>query len=101
MRNGRNMFDIAWRRLLLMLGLGVAGTAIGAVAASDRVFAKQFACAGIEVDLPKMTYDPELQMMVDPVTRLAVYESAGKVAKHNPTVTAGCKNCPKCDDYCQ
>ena len=100
MSENRNLLSTAWGWLFVMLGLGAAGTATGAVAASDGVFAKQFARSGVEVTLPAMTYDPELQMMVDPVTRQPIYEQAGKVAKHNPTVTAGCKTCPKCDDYC-
>ena len=95
-----NWLNTSWRRVVLTLSLGATGAAISAVATSDGVFAKQFACSGIEVKLPEMTYDPELQMMVDPVTRQPIYEQAGKVAAHNPTVTAGCKTCPKCDDYC-
>ena len=47
-----------------------------------------------------MTYDPELQMMIDPVTRRPIYLDSQKVATLNATVTAGCANCPKCDDNC-
>ena len=93
-------FNPTWGRLLVMLGLGAAGTAVGAVTAPDGVFATQFARSGIEFNLPEMTYDPELQMMVNPVTRQPIYEKGGEVAARNPTVTAGCKTCPKCDDYC-
>jgi hypothetical protein len=89
------------RRLVLTLGVGATGAAISAVGTSDSVFAKQFACSAVEITLPEMTYDPELQMMVHPVTRQPLYETAGKMAAHNPTVTAGCKTCPKCDDYCK
>jgi hypothetical protein len=94
-------FSTLWRRLVLTLGVGASGAVIAAVTAPDDVFAKQFACSAVEITLPEMTYDPELQMMVHPVTRQPIYETAGKMAAHNPTVTAGCKNCPKCDDYCR
>jgi hypothetical protein len=92
--------NTSWRRVVLMLGLGAAGGTIS-IATSDAVFAKQFACTGIEIQLPEMMYDPELQMMVDPATRQPIYEQAGKLAAtHTPSVTSGCKTCPKCDDYC-
>jgi hypothetical protein len=39
-------------------------------------------------------------MMVDPVTRRPIYLDSQKVATLNATVTAGCANCPKCDDNC-
>ncbi len=45
---------------------------------------------------PPMVYDPELQVMVDPVTRQPIYSKNKdmKLAK----VTAGCKDCPKYDE---
>jgi hypothetical protein len=86
------------RRSLLMLGLGVAGTAAGAVAGPDRVFANQFVGEGAGVKLPTMVYDPRLQMMVDPANGQAVYEDARKLKLALPTVTAGCSDCPKKDD---
>jgi hypothetical protein len=52
------------------------------------------------VKLPEMTYDPELQMMVDPSTRKPIYLDSQKVATINATITAGCPSCPKCDDAC-
>jgi hypothetical protein len=93
-------FNGARRRLLKLFGLGAAGTAIGAVVASDQIFAKQFVDNGPIVKLPKMIYDPELQMMVNPDTRQPIYEDAGRidVASGLPTVTSGCGNCPKRDD---
>lgn len=90
----------ARRQVLRLFGLGAAGTAIGAVAASTNVFAKQFAGDVTPVKLPEMTYDPKLQMMVDPSTRKPIYLDSQKVATINATVTAGCANCPKCDDNC-
>jgi hypothetical protein len=93
-------FSAARRRLLKLCGLGAAGTAMGAVVASDRIFAKQFVDEGPTLKLPKMIYDPHLQMMVDPDTRRPIYEDAERidVASGLPTVTSGCGNCPKKDD---
>jgi hypothetical protein len=95
-----DVFNAARRRVLRILGLGAAGTVIGAVAAPDSLFAKQFAGDVSPIKLPEMTYDPELQMMVDPVTRRPIYLDSQKVATLNATVTAGCADCPKCDDNC-
>ena len=91
---------IARRRILKLFGLGAAGTAVGAVAASNRIFAKQFVDDGLDIKLPKMTYDPQLQMMVDPQTRKPIYDDASRidVASGLPTVTSGCGDCPKKDD---
>lgn len=88
---------------LKILGLAAVGSALGASAPPDGVFAKQFACKGVHIVLPSMVYDPDLQMMVDPATRVPIYDDAGKMrlAENLPTVTAGCSDCPKCDDYCQ
>jgi hypothetical protein len=106
-------FKTSRRRLLYMLGLGAAGAIV-----ADKLFATQFAREASTVKLPKMVYDPGLQMMVDPVTRLPVYARAEMLHQNNvakkakskktrkakskalPTVTAGCSNCPKCDDHC-
>jgi len=100
MSNHEVSFSAARRRLLKMFGLGAAGTAMGAVVASDRIFAKQFLDEGPVIKLPKMVYDPELQMMVDPETRRPIYEDPARitVASGLPTVTAGCGDCPKKDD---
>jgi hypothetical protein len=95
-----HLFNIARRQVLRMFGLGAAGTAIGAVVASEGLFAKQFTGEAAPIKLPEMTYDPERQMMVDPVTRRPLYLDSQKVATINATVTAGCPNCPKCDDNC-
>lgn len=91
---------IARRGILKLFGLGVAGTAAGAVVASNRVFAKQFVDDGLDIKLPPMTYDPQLQMMVDPQTRKPIYDDASRidVASGLPTITSGCKDCPKKDD---
>jgi hypothetical protein len=91
---------IARRRILKLFGFGAAGTAVGAVVASNRIFAKQFVDDGLDVKLPLMTYGPQLQMMVDPRTRRPIYEDASRidVASGMPTVTAGCSDCPKKDD---
>lgn len=118
-------YKISRRRLLYMLGFGAAGAVIGV----DQLFAKQFARETTPVKLPDMVYDPDLQVMVDPVTRKPLYTRAEMVAaersaipeptstppespspyyepspkatpKPLPTVTAGCSDCPKCDDNC-
>ena len=93
-------FDAARRRVLSLLGFGAAGAALSVVA-SDKVFAKQF-CGEVTAGSqpPQMVYDPKLQMMVDPSTRKPIYLDSQKVATINATVTAGCSNCPKCDDAC-
>lgn len=91
-------FDAARRRVLSMLGFGAAGAALSVVA-SDKVFAKQF-CGEVTAGSPppQMVYDPKLQMMVDPLTHSPVFEDAKKLRVANPTITAGCKDCPKRDD---
>lgn len=85
------------RKVLSLFGLGAAGTALGVVA-SDKVFAKQFCGEAATMSNPRMVYDPGLQVMVDPTTRKPVYEDAKKLRMANPTITAGCKDCPKRDD---
>ena len=92
--------NAARRRVLRLFGLGAAGTAVGVVAATENVFAKQFTGNVTPIKLPEMTYDPGLQMMVDPATRQPIYLDSQKVATINATVTAGCPTCPKCDDAC-
>jgi hypothetical protein len=94
------VFNSARRRVLRLLGLGAAGTAIAAVSTSESLFAKQFAGDAAPIKLPQMTYDPALQMMVDPVSRRPIYLDSQKVATINATVTASCPSCPKCDDSC-
>ncbi len=93
-------FSAARRRLLTLIGLGAAGTMLPAVMKSGGLFAKQFVGDTSKVDIPKMIYDPELQMMVDPATRKPIYEDMESitVASGLPTVTAGCSDCPKKDD---
>jgi hypothetical protein len=89
--------NLSVRRLLLaMLGVGAAGTAAGAAEPSSGLFARQFLDRGVEMSVPQMVYDPELQMMVDPVTKQPIYEKNNqmKFAK----VTAGCATCPKYDE---
>ncbi len=90
-------FSAARRKVLTLFGLGAAGTALGVVA-SDKVFAKQFCGQAASTSNPTMVYDPELQVMVDPLTRKPIYEDAKKLRLALPTVTAGCSNCPKKDD---
>ena len=91
-------FNAARRKVLSLFGLGAAGTALGVVVASDKVFAKQFCGAAANVKAAPMLYDPDLQVMVDPLTRKPIFEDAKKLRLANPTVTAGCKDCPKKDD---
>lgn len=93
-------FNAARRRLLTLFGVGAAGTAFAAVSGSGLLFAKQFAGDVSQVKVPDMVYDPKLQMMVDPVTRVPIYENMKNitVASGLPTVTAGCDDCPKKDD---
>jgi hypothetical protein len=94
------VFNAARRRMLTLLGVGAAGTALAAVSGSGHVFAKQFVGDASRVKLPDMVYDPKLQMMVDPVTRVPIYEDMQNitVASGLPTITAGCGDCPKKDD---
>jgi hypothetical protein len=96
----KEKFSAARRRLLRLLGLGIGGTALGSVGVTDRVFAKQFATDGTKVTLPRMAYDADLQMMVNPDTRIPIYEDAKKIpiASGLPTITSGCGDCPKKDD---
>lgn len=127
--NWDGSFNISRRHLLYMLGLGAVGLgAARAVVRADTLFAKQFARGTTPVQLPDMVYDPDLQMMVDPVTRQPLYARVEMLAaegnrearpeseetptpkvtpkpkpkkpKALPTVTSGCSKCPKCDDHC-
>jgi len=123
--NWDGSFNISRRHLLYILGLGAVGLgAARAAVRADTLFAKQFARGTTPVQLPDMVYDPDLQMMVDPVTRQPLYARVEMLAvedncearmeseetptprpkpkkpKALPTVTAGCSNCPKCDDNC-
>jgi hypothetical protein len=90
----KNAFKSASRWLLTIFGLGAAGTAVN-LTATDQVFAKQFLDKGADMLVPPMVYDPELQVMVDPATRIPIYSKNKdmKLAK----VTAGCSDCPKYD----
>lgn len=99
MTSDKLSFSAARRRVLKVFGLGVTGTVAAAVA-TDRVFAKQFLDTGPVINLPKMVYDPTLQMMVDPLTQRPIYEDSKEitVASGLPTVTSGCGDCPKKDD---
>ncbi len=90
-------FSSVRRHLLKALGLG----ALGSVGGTQSLFAKQFVGEVVTKKVPDLVYDPELQMMVDPLTRLPVYDDPKKIRMALPTVTAGCKDCPKCDDDCQ
>jgi hypothetical protein len=99
MSSKHGSFSAGRRKLLAGLGAGAAGTALLAVTGSSRLFAAQFVGEATRIDMPKMIYDPELQMMVDPVTRVPVYEdmSTITVASGLPIVTANCSDCPKND----
>jgi hypothetical protein len=85
------------RRLLQMLGLGAAGTAAAGIVASDGVFAKHFIGSRAELKVPEMVYDPEQQVMIDPVTRRPIHERGKKIQVATAIVTAGCRDCPKND----
>ena len=105
MKKDDDLFNIARRRTLKMLGLGAAAAAVGAALGSDRLFAKQFVGEATRVKVPKMVYDPDLQMMVDPDTRVPIYEDMENitVASGLPTITSSspenpCSDCPKKDD---
>lgn len=83
--------------LLTLIGFGAAMTATGQAEASTSIFAKDFLDEGARMSVPNMVYDPVLQVMVDPVTRIPIYSKQNKdirLAK----VTAGCKDCPKYDE---
>ena len=99
MKHANTPFNAARRRLLTLLGLGAAGTALAAATGSKRLFAKQFVGEAAQGDLPKMVYDTELQMMVDSVTRIPICANMKKitVASDYPLVTARCDECPKND----
>jgi hypothetical protein len=88
------------RRVLRLFGLGAAGTALGVVAGTENLFAKQFAGDVAPTKLPVMTYDPELQMMVDPTSKQPIYLDSQKIATLSATITSSCPTCPKCDDAC-
>jgi hypothetical protein len=90
----------ARRRVLKLFGLGAAGTALGVVAGTEILFAKQFAGDVAPIKLPEMIYDPELQMMVDPTTKQPIYLDSQKMATLSATITSSCPTCPKCDDAC-
>ena len=85
------------RALMTMIGVSAAGAVATAPgqAAPGNVFACQFLDKAAAMDIPNMVYDPNLQMMVDPVTLQPIYQNNKqlKMAK----VTAGCSNCPKYD----
>jgi hypothetical protein len=85
------------RALLTIVGIGTAGVVMAGPgqAATSNVFACQFLDKAAAMDIPNMVYDPNLQMMVDPVTSRPIYQDNKqlKMAK----VTAGCSNCPKYD----
>ena len=87
--------SLARRKVLKFLGLGT----LAGIVSSEKVFARQFTGPVAPVEPPQMVYDPNLQLMVDPTTREPVMKSQ-KVATIRATVTAGCKDCPKCDDNC-
>lgn len=100
MKYAKTSFNAARRRLLKLLGLGAAGMVLAVSTGSKSLFAKQFVGETTHVDFPEMVYDPELQMMVDPVTRIPIYEDMKNitVASGLPTITAKCDTCPKKDD---
>ena len=89
------------RHALKLFGLGAAGAVamLAGVTAPDTVFAMQFVKDSNTIKTPRMVYDERLQMMVDPVSLLPIYEDAKnlKVASGLPIVTAGCSDCPKND----
>ena len=99
-KDNDRLINSARRRVLKLFGLGAAGTALGVVAGTENLFAKQFVGNVTPIKLPEMTYDPQLQMMVDPTSKQPIYLDSQKVATINATITAGCKDCPKCDDHC-
>ncbi len=88
-------FNAARRRALRFLGLGAVAAAF---AAPTTLFARQFVGATAKSKTPNMVYDPDLQMLVDPLTREPVYEDAKRLRLALPCVTAGCSDCPKRDD---
>ena len=83
--------------LLTLIGFGAAVTAAGQAGASSSIFARDFLDEGAQMSVPNMVYDPVLQVMVDPVTRIPIYSKQNKDIKL-AKVTAGCKDCPKYDE---
>lgn len=82
---------------LTLVGFGAAVTAAGQAGASGSIFARDFLDEGARMSVPNMVYDPVLQVMVDPVTRVPIYSKQNKDIKL-AKVTAGCKDCPKYDE---
>ncbi len=98
-----NKFDglseVARSWLMKIFRLSVAaGPAICAMGVSDKVFASQFLEKGAEMTFPQMTYDPGLQMMVNPVTRQPIYENNKDMKLAKVTDYNGCSDCPKYDE---
>ena len=85
------------RAVFGLMGLGTASAAVGAIVMPDEVFAKQFLGDGARVQIPKMVYDPHMQMMVEPGSRLPIYSNGKNIKLATATVTAGCGDCPKND----
>jgi hypothetical protein len=109
----KNWADYLAQRTLTASALGIFAACASAAAptavppgseAPGSIFAKRLACeaparSGL---LPVMVYDAEMQMMVDPVTRLPIFrpDAVEMYANCLPSITAGCADCPKCDDCC-
>jgi len=63
----RTLRAFAWR-LLNIIGVAAVGTGMVSGAGGDKVFAKQFLQDAANFPTPRMTYNPELQLMINPDT---------------------------------
>ena len=79
-----------------LFGISALGGSMSGPDGVGNIFAKQFLDEGAKMEIPKMVYDQNLQMMVDPSSGRPIYEKnkSFKMAK----VTAGCDDCPKYDE---
>jgi hypothetical protein len=68
MMKSNGIFDPLVSRLLNMVGIATIGAVIVPLAGGQQVFAKQFFQEATPMPLPEMAYNPELQLMVNPVT---------------------------------
>jgi hypothetical protein len=101
-RNGK--WRVIVRRVLSLAGLTAASTGIVSVASGGQVFAHQFLQDATPMEIPRMVYSPEQQLMVKPGTSDPVFRysrglllgDAGGDSQTFPLVNCpGDPSCPK------